>query len=106
MLDWKDGSETIFRRIRAFSPAPGCHTFLPGRRRLKIISADPGNGDLTDKNAPGTIVSDGKDGFLVACGDGYLTVKELQLEGKKPMTSAKFLRGRPELIGQILGIRS
>jgi len=54
---------------------------------------------------PGT-VSGGPAGTLrVAAGNGYLLLKEVQLEGKKRMSVADFLRGCSDLPGQILGER-
>ena len=42
---------------------------------------------------PGTIITDNKNSFLVLAGDGIIRIEELQLEGKKRMTTAEFLRG-------------
>ena len=44
-----------------------------------------------------------KDSLLVECGQDLLSVKELQLEGKKRMDIASFLRGFPVEDGMILG---
>jgi len=40
--------------------------------------------------------------MTVKTSKGYLILEELQLEGKKPMRAAEFLRGRPEIVGKIL----
>jgi len=40
--------------------------------------------------------------LCVQCGDGFLIVERLQLEGKKEMSSEEFLRGHPDFIGTIL----
>jgi len=106
LLDWKEDAESVFRRIKAFSHSPGSHTFLPGGKRLKIVSGRPSDFDSPEKKRPGTLVYSREDGFLVACGRGYLLVKKVQLEGKKQMDSSEFLRGRPELAGCILGAGS
>jgi methionyl-tRNA formyltransferase len=42
---------------------------------------------------PGTIVTDGKNEFKVATQDGWVVLQELQLNGKKRMKVADFLRG-------------
>ena len=45
---------------------------------------------------PGTIVSAGKQGIDVACGDGkVLRVTELQAKGGKRMSAAAYLLGHP-----------
>ena len=46
-----------------------------------------------EKNIPGTVVKADEEGIFVACGAGKLILKEIQLEGKKRMDSASFLRG-------------
>ena len=46
--------------------------------------------------APGTILSAGKQGIEVACGDGMsLFVTELQAQGGKRMSAAAYLLGHP-----------
>jgi methionyl-tRNA formyltransferase len=42
---------------------------------------------------PGTIRSDAKQYLQIACSDGLLNITSLQLEGKKRMSAAEFLRG-------------
>ncbi len=51
----------------------------------------------------GTIISVDKKSFTVQCGEGALKVNEVQLEGKKRMTTADFLRGYRLELGQKLG---
>ena len=57
----------------------------------------------TDEVKPGQIVSVGKNTFAIACGQGYLVVNEVQLEGKKRMDSGSFLRGNQLEAGVMLG---
>ena len=42
---------------------------------------------------PGTVVTDNNQTLKVACKNGYVVLKELQLEGKKRMKVSDFLRG-------------
>jgi methionyl-tRNA formyltransferase len=44
---------------------------------------------------PGTIDTDGKRYLKVATSDGYINIKNIQLQGKKRMDIAEFLRGFP-----------
>jgi methionyl-tRNA formyltransferase len=63
-------------------------------RMLKIFSA---NKELiTPTHLPGEYESDGKTFLKFACLNGYLDVKELQLEGKKKLPIGDFLRGYRE----------
>ena len=57
--------------------------------QLKIFRADI----LEGKAEPGTIGSDGKTYLTIAAADGLLSIKELQLSGKKKMNIEEFLRG-------------
>lgn len=78
-IDWKKSAEEIERQIRAFSLWPGSFTFWQGKR-IKILEAEAVKTPLENKLA-------------IKCGKGYLIIKKLQPEGKKPMSSDDFLRG-------------
>ena len=52
---------------------------------------------------PGQVVAADADGIAVVTGDGLLVMEEIQLEGKKRMPVADFLRGRDIPAGTILG---
>ncbi len=90
VLDWSEDTESIVRKIRAFTPWPGVHTTLPDGRRLGIRRARPipaASGD------PGAVLSS-QEGFCVACGGGgALSLLEVQPEGKTPMDGEAFVRG-------------
>ena len=57
--------------------------------QMKIYKADTVEGSA----APGTVLSDGKTYLHIAAADALLSIKELQLSGKKRMTVEEFLRG-------------
>lgn len=98
-IDWKLPSVEIGRRVRAFNPWPGCYTRWQGKQ-LKIVVATPSVGAGT----PGQVVTLGKDGVRVGVctGEGILELLEVQLEGKRAMSAAEFLRGQREFIGIVL----
>ena len=58
---------------------------------MKIWEADVEDRDYAAQ--PGTVCAVGKDFFTVQTGDGSLSVKELQIPGKKRMDAGAFLRG-------------
>ena len=92
-IDWSESAEAIERKIRAYNPWPG--TFMKvDRQNLKIFSASVV--DLTGQ--PGEILRSDKD-LIVATGKGALSLAEVQLEGKRRMSVAEFLRGHGALIG-------
>ena len=95
----------IERLIRGLNPWPSAFTYIDGKM-LKIWDADVVDNISevqTDEVKPGQIVSVGKNTFAIACGQGYLVVNEVQLEGKKRMDSGSFLRGNKLEAGVMLG---
>jgi methionyl-tRNA formyltransferase len=89
-INWNQEVAEINNFIRGLSPYPTAFTFLNGKK-LKIFSAEieqfPG------LDIPGNFITDRKSYLKFAARDGYISVKELQLEGKKRMRVADFLRG-------------
>jgi len=80
----------LWNRWRGFQPWPGAFTFLEGKKlivhRMQVAQKD----DLAE---PG-LVEAGDGTIIVACAQGtWIEVNEIQLEGKKRMTAAEFLRG-------------
>lgn len=85
-IDWNEPANLIERKIRAFDPWPGAFTLLRDpqgqERKLKVFrasvtdscSADPGN-------------------LIIPTKSGAIRFEEVQLEGKRRMSAAEFLRG-------------
>lgn len=86
-IDWNEPAEAIERKIRAYDPWPGTYMQLGGRN-LKVFSA--AIVDLSGR--PGEILRSEKE-LIVAAGKQALSLREIQLEGKKRMSAAEFLRG-------------
>lgn len=105
-IDFTKAAVTIDRLIRGMNPWPSAYTYYRGRQ-LKIWKAVPVSGPEAEAPAtaaqPGTIVRVTKDAFFVVCGDGCLQVLELQLEGKKRMSTHDFLLGVKPEAGERLG---
>ena len=93
-LDWQLSAHALSLKIRAFAPYPGCFTTWHNRR-LKIFQAheaQPMPSDSPNQEA-GTVVRASADNLVVTTGSGLLSLDEVQLEGKKRMQIAEFLRG-------------
>lgn len=90
LVDWQQPVADVYNRIRGLSPYPTAYTVMDGKV-LKIFRADPEHTPPT--HLPGSYVTDGKSFLKFACSDGYLVMRELQLEGKKRMDVDAFLRG-------------
>jgi len=91
-IDWSESAAAIERKIRAYNPWPGAFMKV-GDQNLKIFSASVV--DLTGQ--PGEILRSDKD-LIVAAGKDALCLAEVQLEGKRRMSGAEFLRGHGALL--------
>ena len=89
-IDWQKSIEEIHNLIRGLSPYPGAFTEL-GDKDLKIFRAEK---ELSlPTSHPGKWETDGKTYLKYAAVNGYMLLKEVQLEGKKKMGIEEFLRG-------------
>jgi methionyl-tRNA formyltransferase len=89
-INWNQPVDKIYNLIRGLSPYPTAFTYLD-EKKLKIFSSEKEK--TNESNEPGKIVTDHKT-FLKFCAtDGYISLKEIQLEGKKRMNIQDFLRG-------------
>jgi methionyl-tRNA formyltransferase len=92
LIDWSESAEAIERKIRAYNPWPGAFMKVD-RQNLKVFSAS-----VVDLNGqPGEVLRSDKD-LIVATGKDALSLAEVQLEGKRRMSVAEFLRGHRALI--------
>lgn len=89
-IDWNKPADVIYNLIRGLAPYPAAFTFL-NNKKLKIYKAV--KVDRVPAVSPGSFETDQKTYLQFACKNGYLSVLELQLEGKKRMDIASFLRG-------------
>jgi len=99
-IDWHLPAADIGRRVRAFYPWPGCYTRWRGKK-LDIIEAVPLSGEKALKVGEVVALSS-KAGFGIGTGEGILAVSRVQLEGKKAISAAEFLRGQRDFMGAIL----
>jgi methionyl-tRNA formyltransferase len=92
LIDWSESAEAIERKIRAYNPWPGAFMKVD-RQNLKVFSAS-----VVDLNGqPGEVLRSDKD-LVVATGKDALSLAEVQIEGKRRMSAAEFLRGHRALI--------
>ena len=91
-IDWNQSAETISRIIRAFNPRPIAQTNAKAKQFennvLRITEAEV----IQDKTiqAPGTIIEYGKGFCYVATANGVLSLKKVQLAGKKEVSIKDF----------------
>src|SRR5690606_28723445 len=93
-LDWTRPAEVLARKVRAFDPWPVAEADVAGERlRIHGAIALP----LAHSAAPGTVLSTGREGIDIACGEGALRIRALQRAGSKVVTAADYLNARREL---------
>ncbi len=98
-IDFTKSAVEIERLIRGLNPWPSAYTSLHGKT-LKIWDANVV--EVTSEGKPGEIIAVGKKSFTVMTGEKALEIMELQLEGKKRMTTEAFLRGYTVEQGEVL----
>lgn len=104
-IDWNGKTKDIYNLIRGLSPYPAAFTELVKEDKniqMKIygatkVSAEELSAMLAENGlasaAPGTVISDGKSYLAIATADGAVSVRELQISGKKRMAVKDFLIG-------------
>lgn len=95
-IDWSQPAQTIHNLIRGVNPYPGAWCMVEAKgqqKRLRLMTSK-----LSDSRStlpPGSLVPSPAGALLVNCGSGTIEVLELQMEGKKAMLAADFMRGHP-----------
>lgn len=95
-IDWTKSARRIHDQVRGLIPWP-CASTVVGGKNVKVFKTTFG---AETAAAPGTVVSAGKRGIEIACGDGKtLYITQLQAEGGKRMAAADYLRGHSVQVG-------
>jgi len=89
-IDWNKNVTEVYNLIRGLSPYPAAFTFL-NNKMIKIFKAI--KEETNPLSASGRFETDKKTYLKFACRNGYISIKELQLEGKKKIMIDEFLRG-------------
>lgn len=101
-IDWTLPAEAIRNRIRGFQPWPVCYT-LSGGKRIKVWRAAVE--ETSSVAGPGIVIDCGKEGPLIATGEGALRLLAVQPEGKKTMDGGAYLCGNAMKVGEQLESR-
>ncbi len=85
----------LYNRWRGFQPWPGAFTALDGKKLIvhRMARADEPASTRDNVAEPGRICVEGQRIFVACAGNTWLELIEVQLEGKKRMAAAEFLRG-------------
>ncbi len=90
-IDFSQSARLIYDRWRGFQPWPGAHTMLRGKKLIvswmHVLEGGSARGETGSLHVEG-------DAMTVVCAGGtLLSLDEVQMEGKRRMTAAEFLRG-------------
>ena len=111
-IKWSEDVIDIERKIRAYSPWPGCYTFLPERFRRKgnsgrivVLASEIWSRVSEDRlsSAPGMVIETTRRGPVIRCGNTALLLTKVKPEGGGLMDGGAFLRGRNLSAGEMLG---
>jgi len=100
-IDWRKPARRIQDFVRALVPYPGAFTLM-GRTRLTLHRVAGRRYPEKPSHRPGTILQADPEALRVACGDGDVTLLELQPENKRRMTAADFVNGYRPQVGSLL----
>jgi methionyl-tRNA formyltransferase len=95
-IDWTKDTESVRNLIRGLSPYPTAWTEFVHAEKPEILTAKVFAAVRDNQNlpaAPGTLQTDDKRFLKISCTDGWLSVTEIQLSGKKRMKIDELLRG-------------
>lgn len=90
LIDWSKSARELHNLVRGCMPWPGAYSYFKGKR-IKILETSVADG--ASSVCPGQIIDVCKEAVTVAAGKGKLLIKELQIEGKKPLSCAEFISG-------------
>jgi len=89
-IDWINPAQDVYNLIRGLSPVPTAYTLL-NDKTFKIYNAEVQ--ETHPAIQPGGFLTDNKTYLKFAAKDGFVSVTDVQLEGKKRMSIEEFLRG-------------
>jgi methionyl-tRNA formyltransferase len=98
VIDWTRPAREISCLIRGVDPWPGAQTTLAGEV-LKVWAPRLVEG----RGEPGTVLAHDRGGLVVACGEGAISLGELQLPARKRMTAEAMRAGKALAPGTRLG---
>lgn len=102
-IDWSKPAQAVHNLVRAMQPWPIAFTLWqrPQRDRLRVIVHKTALAE--GQGAPGTVLEATGDTLVVAAREGAVRLITVQIEGKKPMPVADFLRGHHVNSGDLMG---
>jgi methionyl-tRNA formyltransferase len=94
-ISWEEPAAVIERKIRALNPRPGAFTVVWDEHHQQSVKLKILSGAVMPRThgKPGDVIYAADDALIFATGAGALALREVQLEGRKPMSASEFMRG-------------
>ena len=99
-INWSWPASKIHNWIRGLSPFPGMYSSI-NNKKFRIFKTCV---EKNPENIPGKVIQANQSILKVSTGDGALSLIDVQIEGKRKMSVADFLRGANIKIGDYLGL--
>ncbi len=96
-VNWGASAQEVHNFIRGLSPFPGARSTLQSKL-FKVYRSEVMQVEISQKPTGTLFAEDGK--LLVACGQGAVSLVEVQLEGRKRLSAEAFLAGNTGIIGE------
>jgi len=94
IINWSNDAVKIHNLIRGLSPYPTARSWFKNDSSTVLFKIYDSRPEIEEHSyKPGSIFSDGKTYIRISCKGGYLSILNLQLEGKKRLNTMEFLRG-------------
>jgi methionyl-tRNA formyltransferase len=92
-IDWSRTADELFNFVRGMYPWPSAFCYF-NDERIKIVRSHKSEFGIQKEAVPGRVVKASDGQLIVETGNGFLSIEELQPEGKKVMSAKAFLAGR------------
>ncbi len=94
LINCNNTAEQIYNFIRGLSPYPAAWTEITDRSSILLLKLFESNYEIANHSyKPGTLFSDESSYLKIAAKDGFISILNLQMAGKKRMEVKEFLRG-------------
>lgn len=97
-IDWARSARQIFNQVRGMNPWPCAFSEIDGST-MKIWTCEVMDMEDRDYEMGEIVYADAKHGLIVKTGDGFLSLKEIQMAGSKRMDANAYLNGRSWPVG-------
>ncbi|MEJ2546133.1 MAG: methionyl-tRNA formyltransferase [Calditrichaceae bacterium] len=90
-VNFNQPAKDVYNLIRGLNPYPAAFVYHK-EKQIKIFNCTVAEINKSD-DIPGTVIDKSKTDFTIACAEGSIAIKEVQLQGKRRMWVKDFFNG-------------